>query len=52
MGGRPMLEWSEIALRAAGIDRIVVAVPEGYERPDGVLGGQTRSESRNQTANR
>lgn len=29
VAGRPMLEWSLAALRAAGIERIVVAVPPG-----------------------
>jgi 2-C-methyl-D-erythritol 4-phosphate cytidylyltransferase len=45
VGGRPMLEWSEIALRAAGFERTVVVVPEGYDHPAGVVGGETRSES-------
>src|ERR671925_448579 len=31
LAGRPMLEWSLAAIRAAGIEHIVVAVP-----PDGV----------------
>ena len=48
LAGRPMLEWSLDALRAAGIERIVVALPEGEAAPDGctgVLGGRTRSVS-------
>jgi len=43
-----MLEWSVAALRAAGIDKIVVAVPAGEAAPEGcvgVEGGATRSES-------
>jgi 2-C-methyl-D-erythritol 4-phosphate cytidylyltransferase len=43
-----MIEWSLDALRAAGIDHIVVALPEGVEAPAGcigVRGGATRSES-------
>ena len=43
-----MIEWSLDALRAAGIDEIVVALPEGVEAPagcTGVRGGATRSES-------
>ena len=48
VAGRPMLEWSLDALRAAGLTRIVVALPEGVEAPDGcigVRGGATRSEA-------
>lgn len=48
VGGRPMLEWSVAAVRAAGIERIVVALPEGEVAPAGcagVRGGVTRSES-------
>ena len=48
LAGRPMLEWSVAALRAAAIERIVVALPPGEEAPDGcagVAGGATRSES-------
>jgi 2-C-methyl-D-erythritol 4-phosphate cytidylyltransferase len=41
LAGRPMLEWSELALRAAGIDFVRV-VPRGY---DGIEGGATRSAS-------
>ncbi len=43
-----MIEWSVDALRAAGIDEIVVALPEGAQAPSGcvgVRGGATRSES-------
>ena len=48
LAGRPMLEWSVAALRAAGISQIVVAVPAGEAAPEGcvgVEGGATRSES-------
>jgi len=48
LAGRPMLEWSIDALREAGIDDVVVALPLGYEAPDGargVPGGATRSAS-------
>lgn len=48
LAGRPMLEWSLDALRAAGIEEIVVAVPEGADAPAGcvaVAGGATRSAS-------
>jgi 2-C-methyl-D-erythritol 4-phosphate cytidylyltransferase len=45
VAGRPMLEWSEIALRAAGLEHIVVTVPPGFDHPAGVPGGETRSES-------
>ena len=48
VAGRPMLEWSLEALRAAGIDDIVVALPPGAEAPHdcvAVSGGATRSES-------
>jgi 2-C-methyl-D-erythritol 4-phosphate cytidylyltransferase len=47
LAGRPMLEWSLDALRAAGIEDIVVAAPPG-ETVDGVRlvpGGSTRSAS-------
>lgn len=43
-----MLEWSVDALRAAGIEQIVVALPPGERAPDGcsgVAGGATRSQS-------
>jgi 2-C-methyl-D-erythritol 4-phosphate cytidylyltransferase len=43
-----MLEWSVAALRAAGIDEIVVALPPGESAPAGcagVAGGATRSAS-------
>ncbi|MDA0140636.1 2-C-methyl-D-erythritol 4-phosphate cytidylyltransferase [Solirubrobacter deserti] len=48
VAGRPMIEWSVAALRAAGISEIVVALPEGASAPEGcvgVRGGATRSES-------
>src|SRR5687767_8199776 len=48
LGGRPMLEWSLDALRAAGIEEIVVALPEGEAAPEGtvgVRGGATRTDS-------
>ena len=48
LAGRPMLEWSVAALRAAGLSEIVVALPEGVDAPSGCLGvrgGETRSES-------
>lgn len=48
VGGRPMLEWSIEALRAGGIEEIVVALPEGVAAPEGcigVRGGAERSHS-------
>ena len=48
LAGRPMLEWSLEALRAAGIEDIVVALPPGSEAPEGcvgVAGGDARSAS-------
>ena len=48
VAGRPMIEWSVDALRAAGIEEIIVALPDGAEAPAGcvgVRGGATRSES-------
>ena len=48
LAGRPMLEWSVDALRAAGLSDVVVALPEGETAPSGcvgVLGGRMRSES-------
>jgi 2-C-methyl-D-erythritol 4-phosphate cytidylyltransferase len=48
VAGRPMLEWSLEALRAAGISDVVIALPDGAVAPVGVLGvrgGATRSES-------
>jgi 2-C-methyl-D-erythritol 4-phosphate cytidylyltransferase len=48
LAGRPMLEWSLDALRAAGVSDVVVALPEGVQAPagcTGVRGGATRSES-------
>src|SRR4051812_1552886 len=43
-----MLAWSLDALRAAGVEEIVGALPAGHEAPDGcrgVPGGDTRSHS-------
>jgi 2-C-methyl-D-erythritol 4-phosphate cytidylyltransferase len=48
LAGRPMLEWSVDALRAAGLSRVVVALPAGEAAPPGcvgVAGGKTRSAS-------
>jgi len=48
LAGRPMLEWSVAALRAAGLSRIVIALPDGESAPDGcigVRGGASRSAS-------
>ena len=51
LAGRPMLEWSLDALRAAGIDDVVVAAPPGTaasglgDRTIVVPGGETRSAS-------
>jgi 2-C-methyl-D-erythritol 4-phosphate cytidylyltransferase len=48
LAGRPMLEWSLIAIRAAGIAEIVVALPPNTASAAGwvgVPGGATRSES-------
>ncbi len=48
VAGRPMIEWSLDALRAAGITEIVIALPAGEAAPEGCLGvsgGATRSES-------
>jgi 2-C-methyl-D-erythritol 4-phosphate cytidylyltransferase len=48
VAGRTLLDWSLAALRAAGIERVVVALPDGAEAPDGctgVRGGATRSAS-------
>jgi 2-C-methyl-D-erythritol 4-phosphate cytidylyltransferase len=48
LAGRPMLAWSLDAIRAAGIDDIVVALPAGRQAPEGcvgVAGGATRSAS-------
>ena len=49
LAGRPMLEWSIDALRqVAAIDQIIVALPEGFEAPQGtvgVSGGSVRSQS-------
>jgi 2-C-methyl-D-erythritol 4-phosphate cytidylyltransferase len=44
-GGRPLLDWSLDVLEAV-CDRVVVAVPPGYEGgPDRVVGGSSRSAS-------
>src|SRR5215217_7614845 len=45
-GGRPLLEWSVDVLRSV-CDRVIVAVPEGYEDDARgyVRGGRVRSES-------
>ena len=47
LAGRPMIEWSPDALRAAGISEIVVAAPAGHEVEGCVTvpGGVTCSES-------
>jgi 2-C-methyl-D-erythritol 4-phosphate cytidylyltransferase len=48
LAGRPMLQWSLDALRAAGISDVVVALPPGEPAPDGTIGvpgGATRSAS-------
>jgi 2-C-methyl-D-erythritol 4-phosphate cytidylyltransferase len=46
LAGRPMLEWSLDALRAApAVERVVVAVPPGVSYPGGVAGGDARSQS-------
>jgi 2-C-methyl-D-erythritol 4-phosphate cytidylyltransferase len=48
LAGRPMLEWSLAALRAAGIGQVVVALPDGESAPAGcvgVRGGASRSAS-------
>jgi 2-C-methyl-D-erythritol 4-phosphate cytidylyltransferase len=42
--GRPLIEWSLDVLRAV-CDRVVVAVPPGWEYPDSVEGGPVRSDS-------
>ncbi len=47
LAGRPMLEWSLMALREV-VDDVVVALPEGWTAPPGALGtagGPTRSAS-------
>lgn len=48
IAGRTLLDWSLAALHAAGIDQVVVALPEGAQAPPGcigVRGGATRSAS-------
>ena len=42
LAGRPMLEWSVDALRAAGLERVVVALPDGEAAPDGCVGAGWR----------
>ncbi|HEX5910785.1 MAG TPA: 2-C-methyl-D-erythritol 4-phosphate cytidylyltransferase [Thermoleophilaceae bacterium] len=44
LAGRAMLEWSVEVLERV-CDRVVVAVPEGYDADDAVPGGPSRSES-------
>ncbi len=49
LAGRPLVQWSIDALReAAGVERIVVAIPPGVQPPPGVIavqGGAVRSDS-------
>jgi 2-C-methyl-D-erythritol 4-phosphate cytidylyltransferase len=48
LAGRPILEWSLDAIRAAGIAHVVVAMPPGFDPPPGAIavpGGATRSAS-------
>jgi 2-C-methyl-D-erythritol 4-phosphate cytidylyltransferase len=46
LAGRPMLEWSLDALRAApSVERIVVAAPPGVPYEGAVEGGESRSQS-------
>jgi 2-C-methyl-D-erythritol 4-phosphate cytidylyltransferase len=48
IAGRTLLDWSLAALHAAGIDQVVVALPERTDAPPGcigVRGGATRSAS-------
>ena len=45
LAGRPMLEWSVAALRAAGIEDIVVALPPGEAAPDGCAGRDRRGDA-------
>ena len=48
VAGRTLLDWSLAALHAAGIDQVVIALPEGATAPPGcigVRGGATRSAS-------
>src|SRR5450755_3321833 len=49
VAGRPMFQWSVDALRGVdGIDRIVLALPQGTRAPVGVIavdGGAARSDS-------
>ena len=43
-GGRQLIDWSLDALRSV-CDRVVVAVPSGFEGTDRIRGGRVRSES-------
>jgi 2-C-methyl-D-erythritol 4-phosphate cytidylyltransferase len=48
LAGRPLYAWSLAALRAAGAEAVVVALPAGETAPEGCLGvpgGATRSAS-------
>jgi 2-C-methyl-D-erythritol 4-phosphate cytidylyltransferase len=48
VAGRTLLDWSLAALHAAGIDQVVVALPENAATPAGCIGirgGATRSAS-------
>ena len=51
VGGRPLLEWSVDAIRAAGIERVVIVLPAHFMMAFGAAGvvlatgGATRSES-------
>src|SRR3954447_3622691 len=48
VAGRTLLDWSLAALHAAGIDQVVVALPDGAQAPPGcigVRGGARRSGS-------
>jgi len=44
LAGRAMIDWSVEVLERV-CDRVVVAVPEGYDATDAVAGGASRSES-------
>jgi 2-C-methyl-D-erythritol 4-phosphate cytidylyltransferase len=48
LGGKPMIQWSLDAMRSAGIDEIVVALPPEEDAPEGTIGvrgGETRLDS-------
>src|SRR5215207_495417 len=48
LGGKPMIQWSLDAVREAGIEEVVVALPPGANAPEGTIGvpgGETRSDS-------